>query len=65
MGLVFQPWTAEDLEYAWRHAFAYADSFVSTDDAAEYANHYSRLAAAEEDMNHWPDHGPTFADWRA
>lgn len=55
---------ADDREYAWRHAFAYADCYVSTDDAVAYANHYSALIADEDDARYWPSHGSVFMDWR-
>ena len=56
--------THEDREYAWRHAFTYADQYTPTsDEAAEYANHYAALIRQEENLYYWPDHGPTFADW--
>jgi hypothetical protein len=57
--------TVEDREYAWRHAFAYADRFASTDDAADYAHYYAGLIADEDSMAYWPAHGTTFAAWRA
>lgn len=63
MGSVFQPSTTEDHEYAWRHAFAYADCHVTTEEAVMYANHYAKLIADEEVMGHWPAHSPTFANW--
>ena len=56
--------TAEDREYAWRHAFAYADCYVSTEEATAYADHYTALIANEEELRHWPSHGPTLADWQ-
>lgn len=52
-----------DREYAWRHAFAYADCFVDTDAAVEYANHYATLIADEDDPNYWPSHGSAFVEW--
>ncbi len=54
----------DNLEYGWRHAFAYADQFVSTGHAVAYATHYIDLVKDEEDMNYWPSHGLTFADWK-
>ncbi len=57
--------TDDDREYAWRHAFAYADYHASTDEAIAYANHYAGLIADEENLFCWPEHGPTFAGWRA
>src|SRR5947199_8302385 len=47
--------TPGDRCYAWRHAFAYADRYVSTDDAVAYAWHYENVIAEEEDLDHWPD----------
>lgn len=55
--------TTEDREYAWRHAFAYADAHVSTEDAVAYANHYARVIEGEDDPSYWPGHGETFAKW--
>ena len=55
---------ADDREWVWRHAFAYADQFTDTERAIAYANHYAQLIAEEDDMNHWPGHGKIFADWR-
>lgn len=55
--------TKEDREYAWRHAFAYADQFVSTDDAIEYANHYAKIIENEDEMRHWPGHTDCFGHW--
>ena len=56
--------TREDRDYAWRHAFCYADQLCPTDDAVRYANHYAQVIADEEEMNHWPGHGEVFAAWR-
>ena len=55
---------ANDREYAWRHAFAYADCAVSTDDAARYANHYAQLIADEDETRYWPGHSEVFCAWR-
>lgn len=57
--------TKEDRDYAWRHAFCYADRCpgLNTDDAADYANHYARIIAGEEDTNHWPAHSTVFCPW--
>ena len=64
-GTAVENWaTAEDRDFAWRHAFEYADSYATTEDAVRYANHYVGLIAREQDMAHWPSHGKTFADWR-
>jgi prepilin-type processing-associated H-X9-DG protein len=51
-----------DREFAWRHAFAYADGHVSTDDAIAYARHYVTLLT-ENDMADWPPHSRTFRQW--
>lgn len=51
-----------DREYLRRHAFAYADCYVPTDDATAYADHYVS-SACDHDECRYPDHGPTLADW--
>lgn len=53
----------EHVEYGWRHAFAYADCYVSAEQAERYADHYVSLVRDEINMGYWPSHGPTFADW--
>lgn len=44
--------TDDDHEYAWRHAFAYADCYATTTHAIEYANHYRALIASEDDLHY-------------
>jgi hypothetical protein len=52
--------------YIFRHAFTYADSLCSTDDAARYARYYEgavrELVEAGEEY-HAPSHRERFADW--
>ena len=43
--------TDEDRECLWRMAFAYADSFVSTDEAVRFADYYMKRADADPDYD--------------
>lgn len=54
-----------DLEYAWRHAFSYADCHIATDDAVKYANHYCDIIEMLDEPleQHWPDHSDVFWSW--
>lgn len=40
----------QDNEYCWRHAFAYADRFCSTEDATAYASYYVERCNQESYM---------------
>lgn len=55
--------TQEDRDHAWRHAFCYADSRVSTDNACLYADHYMFTVKDEENLFLWPEHSKTFWPW--
>lgn len=53
-------------ELAWREAFAYADCYVATDDAINYANYYVSTIDFDDtgSLTYLPQK-PTFEQWRA
>ena len=58
--------TKEDIDFAWRYAFSFADSQLRSDDTRTpemYAKFYTDTISGEENVFLWPDHDKIFWTW--
>jgi len=53
-----------DREWVWRHAFSYADYYITTNQAVNYANYYVKLIDWEDMDRDYPEHPDVFLEWR-